>query len=121
MENAIKRSIEGGWKFKGYKTLKVESTSMGNGVYQIIFEDKAGEDYNLVEQQVILLDPEFWKCLGRAEGWVNQRTRNQIDQLEIVNRWEAEWHFFIDHLANKRNIDEFFNELLKQNNKQMAI
>lgn len=88
MEKTIKRAIEGGYSF----SLDMDDEN------DLIFP---------------LLTPEFWKCLGKAEGWVNSSTRNQIDQLEIVNRWEVEWHKLIDHLAEGKDINSFFDNLLK--------
>lgn len=92
MQEAIKRAIEGGWN---------KSRTQINPGFAAV---------NIAET---LLDSEFWKCLGKAVGWVNISTRNQIDQLEVVNRWEVEWHKLIDHLAEGKDINSFFNNLLK--------
>lgn len=60
----------------------------------------------------ILLDPDFWKCLGKAEGWIVEMPSRYSFNDEIAE-WEHYWHSFIDHLADGGNIDDFFNNLLK--------
>lgn len=75
MQNAIKRAVEGGYKYPDQR--------------------KASP----VDVCVILLDPLFWQALGQAQEW-------------FENSWSDEWHNLIDHLAEGKDIDSFFNELL---------
>ena len=89
MENAIKKAIEG-----GYEPDKIKM-------------------YGASEwRQLLLLDPDFWKCLGKALGWGYDFVR---DPSEIYDQeqWKDEWHRFIDHLASGKSADSFFEELLK--------
>lgn len=67
-------------------------------------------------QKLITLDPLFWKSLGKAMGY---RT---IDKAELPKDsllhlhqdwWLGTWHRFIDHLAEGKDAESFFNELLK--------
>lgn len=85
MEKAIKKAIEGGWKYE---------------------ENSPTE--NLYKWKVVC-DPLFWSSLGKAEGWdkeINEGTGHFQD-------WGWHWHRFIDHLANGGTVDDFFNNLLK--------
>jgi hypothetical protein len=63
----------------------------------------------------ILLDPEFWRCLGKAEGWGGSpKFRNeQSYKIHEYHMWQAHWHRFIDHLSEGKDINSFFDNLLK--------
>jgi hypothetical protein len=67
-------------------------------------------------QAEVFLDPEFWKCLGKAMGWKHKTTNDKITQHKDCTRfcdWRREWHRFIDHLANGGSIEDFFKSLEK--------
>ena len=68
-------------------------------------------------QRYITTLPVFWQSLGKAMGWNEYSEErklagkgNMIHLLE--DHWFAEWHHFIDHLAEGGNADDFFNQLL---------
>lgn len=68
-----------------------------------------------------LLDPEFWRCLGKTEGWSKNIGENKGKQLVKLNShvycaddWQSYWFLFIDHLASGGNADDFFKQLLTQ-------
>jgi hypothetical protein len=84
MEKAIKRAIEGGYfrRLEGNPECNCGDLTMKQSTYYI------------------LLDPEFWKCLGKSEGWT-------------YDEWLYRWHELIDHLAKEKDIDSFFNGILK--------
>lgn len=54
-------------------------------------------------------DPFFWQSLGKQQGW------NELDKYRPEGNtiWKKHWHSFIDHIAQGRDIDEFFNQLIK--------
>jgi hypothetical protein len=52
-----------------------------------------------------LYDPLFWQALGKAEGWKG---------TEEEPRWAEEWHSFIDHLAEGKDIELYFTNLLSK-------
>lgn len=57
----------------------------------------------------MLLDPLFWKCLGRTQGWNIYICK----QGEILpNSWLWYWHNFIDHIADGGTTEDFFRQLL---------
>lgn len=120
MENVIKSAIRGGYEHF--------LMSDGNNGLKAIGECKSD----------ILLDPLFWQCLGKAEGWTGEKIRmcngcgvalkwNEKEDMngqhggkkgcgsdiqEYEGQWLIEMHRFIDHLAEGKSIDEFFNNLL---------
>lgn len=94
MEKAIKKAIEG-----GFEVGKSIYPFLEDGVLKRAFEDRC------------LLDPLFWQALGKAEGWTKvllSSANEETWQLE----WERNWHDFIDHLIEDKDINTFFEELL---------
>ncbi len=118
MEQAIKKSIEGGWK---------------NGEYELMKDEMHGYGYQ-ISASSCFLKSEFWQCLGKAMGWETRRkccegcgSKERLVQGEyhdicsschrgspkLLPEWKFNWHRFIDHLAEGRIVDNFFEELLK--------
>lgn len=89
MEEAIKRAIEGGWKPK-----------------RVVL------DQITMRHEEILLDPLFWQALGKAEGW---KQEGVISSAKMAKKpdWVYQWIKFIEHLAEGKDADSFFKELLK--------
>lgn len=121
MKEAIKKAIEGGYKVNGLVLEKGELFAFGRPDQQKI-------------EQYCLLDPLFWQCLGKHEGWNERKVTMNLSEMEISsvgrekftrpkqspsyirktpNRWKNEWHRFIDHLAEGKDIDSFFESLLQ--------
>lgn len=93
MKSAINSAFRGGYE----------------GYYDMYAKDK--EKYF----NKFLLDPEFWKCLGKSEGWVEKGKGGWFDnhKRETVLSWDIAWHSLIDHLENGISVDDFFNKILK--------
>lgn len=93
MNNAIKKAIEGGYrKATGLDWLYVERY------------------FDTHQRTALLLDPLFWQALGKAEGWNKDKTF-EGDGITLIS-WKREWHKFIDHLAEGKPVDDFFNKIL---------
>ncbi len=100
MEQAIKKAIqEGGYGKRNYR-----------------WNDDTIEERNLpfLEKEEILLDPLFWQALGKAEGWEKDGSDTYFSNW---TSWQYYWHRFIDHLAEGKSADSFFEELLSRLNK----
>lgn len=132
MENAIKKSIEGGgWKQPSpyYRSIDrvVELAYMYDKVAILVDEDGFKHRIHTAE---ITENPLFWQALGKAEGWpekdepylcpecktIGIGTWNHMNICKTRNRkfyWKVYWHLFIDHLAEGKDAESFFNELLK--------
>lgn len=96
IEETIKKAIEGGWK-KTPKHCRYD-----------------GVNHNAVCIEIVLLDPDFWQSLGKAMGWGKLcdpycRTPECSDCDELG--WREQWHKFIDHLADGKSIESFFETL----------
>lgn len=114
MKEAIKKAIEGGYAEhlkKEYDALSCNHT-------------KPFEKCLDISDERMVLDPLFWQCLGKAEGWdemfiakkpvfQNESIAKYFDSdSKQVKKWKVIWHHFIDWIANGKSIDEFFNQLL---------
>ena len=74
------------------------------------------------EYDTLLLDPLFWQCLGKQQGWlevgelwydIHDKEQCENPQYDHSRTWLGKWHSFIDHIADGGTPDEFFNNLLK--------
>lgn len=79
-------------------------------------------------QAVIFLDPLFWQALGKGLGWgekacmecgFNGRFDDYHGDCGICTGkayagWQFHWHCFIDSLAEGKNPEGFFKELIEK-------
>lgn len=127
MEKAIKKAIEGGWKKHFYFShFNDNEVALGDNR-----KDSENNPCFYIDKHQILLDPLFWQALGKINpkkcwacngtGYFLPDTFNQETDRECGNcnktglqerNWEEDWHDFIDHLIEGKNIDDFFNNLL---------
>ncbi len=103
IEQALLKAQEGGWKHKP--------------ALQYAFERLPSKE-DIMTLDCIFTDPAFWQALGNACGWVTDETRTQdwkdyVSGEEREKDWKENWHSFIDHIAEGKDIDSFFKELLK--------
>lgn len=110
MKDAIARAIEGGYDRKNLSTNVMD---------------------DILNAHEILLDPLFWSSLGKALGWdvhcisvwggkkCEERKRCSVCGKgyrgyphPLQKQWPMYWHRFIDHLAEGKSIELFFEELL---------
>lgn len=118
MEKAIQKAIEGGWNWrKDIFDFNRDVDDWEEGMDVCIrlypFHDS------------ILLSPLFWQALGKAMGWTSfyeyrsvHSTNENPDTgpmgAEIRGpRWLKEWIGLTLHLAEGKDAESFFNELLK--------
>lgn len=95
MEQAIKIAIENGYEHEEYDL------------------DECMKHLKRWKPEIsaILIDPLFWQALGKGLWWEKKHTHNVEDGYD--NCWECFWHRFIDHIAEGKDIDSFFANLLK--------
>lgn len=106
IQQAIEKAIEG-----GYKRVPMPLTLIGSGITGSV----PRTEYNW---QAILWDKSFWQALGKAMGWKTDValmnwgfTQVELDYLENKPEWLYHWHCFIDHLAQGKSIEGFFEKL----------
>jgi len=74
-----------------------------------------------------LLDPLFWQGLSKSLEWENKQhphclltlmTEYDSTNLDLVGKrihvWQYHWHRFIDHLAQDKDPELFFEGLIKK-------
>ncbi len=81
----------------------------------------------IVIQELVWLDPEFWKKLGEAEGWIGEvnmsfeglcqdeegNTNNEIEEAWRIPLWQYYWHRCInEYLTEGGTVDNFFKDML---------
>lgn len=88
MEKAIQKAISGGY------------------VTGFMYDRLAKID-PLGAAEILFLDPKWWQSLVRAD----QESGDSEQFVKDVAL--ARWHRFIDHLAEGKDINSFFEELLK--------
>lgn len=54
-----------------------------------------------VIKETVFFDPQFWQALGKSLGWKNEFG---------PGTWLRFWHNFIDHLAEGKSIESFFEQ-----------
>lgn len=133
MKEAIQKAIEGGWKigdgrWDGEKIHNIEikkSQWMGyakKGLFGREFNPFAWKDIAIVkfkEEEVwvplaeTLLDHLWWQALGKAIGHGKGQRVELGGGFWTEDMWLKDWHRFIDHLAEGKDAESFFNELLK--------
>ncbi len=135
MKEAIQKAIEGGYKipFKNFKYgehMVYEPVFEGNDLsYREISTDPLfwqalgkAEGWGVTSRKILKICPE---CKGY--GYTVTENDQSMDCYEcgnsgkvhdtklenIGNTWLNHWHRFIDHLAEGKDADGFFNEILK--------
>lgn len=119
MEQALKLAIEGGFIPKGFFMIK-NPVKVGVKDNVIFAEGKPTEDgwsggretmhiKELIKNPLFLLEPLFWKGMDTIIVWKSE-AGNYYDD----NAWQEKWHLFIDHLAEGKSIDSFFDNLLNK-------
>jgi hypothetical protein len=106
VEEAIKLAVEGG--YEPFRTVKMDELvcELTGENYHCNFKPKNGATVRgLCSANInrILLDPLFWQALGKNLGW---------HPSGVIPSWTSEWHHFVDHLAEGKDPNSFFLELL---------
>ena len=138
IEQAIKKSVEGGYLdfvndgYTGKPRKWFIEFIDGTGHFHIDWgvgyekEKTREKQITLVTTYSLFQDPNFWQCLGKALGWgkhkeivINQNGYFD-EQLHIYDdeawlketeEWLYHQHQFIDHLAEGKDMVDFFKDL----------
>ena len=98
IHEAIKDAFKGGYTGNGHATLRENGEVYWSG-------------------DSIFLDRTFWQALGKARGWGKKTLSNgmvaNVGRDGYINVWQSYWHDFIDHLAEGKDAESFFTELLR--------
>lgn len=127
MEQAIKKAIEGGYKMLWDKGLRSAypfaafidplfwqalGKALGWGIKKIDNKKKCPECGGL--GMTATPDGEQHDCFNCGNrGKITIQVDQKVGRDGYINAWQSYWHDFIDHLAEGKDADSFFNELLK--------
>ena len=122
IQQAVEKAIEGGYmKAKDYfgyipsvvKEVhynKPEKLHQGHNFFERTsgsFHFGSAKKYSFsISVNEIFLEPLFWQSLGKAMGW-----RQDEDQWGERAECVIHWHRFIDHLAEGKDAESFFEGL----------
>jgi hypothetical protein len=119
METAIKKAIEGGWKpLNWFDPYVCEAHKEDANVFIRIYGVKG--ERTIINVYWAVCQPLFWQCLGKALDWSFQREWHGIDETDTEFgewwglEWQYHWHQFIDHLAEGKDVESFFTELISK-------
>lgn len=91
MGKAIKIAIENGYE------------------YHDLPGDLSKEDYG----RIITSSPLFWSSLGKGLKW-EEKLINQDNIEFFLPEWKYQWHLFIDHLIEGKDIESFFIQIINE-------
>lgn len=105
LQQAIQKAIEGGYELKQNNSFFSDPKDLSKiGIYT----------------HIVVLDPLFWQSLGKSLGWdklvkVIDGKEWNVGKYGLLPEfvWKGEWHRFIDHLAEGKTAESYFNDLLK--------
>ncbi len=116
IQEALNTATEGGYHLNGSDGMATDYVG-ANSEYSV-WTRKDNESSFIVPVEETFLDPAFWQALGRGLGWDHEvMTVHAVEngRSTIVTRaghhWLSHWHCFIDHLAEGKTPEAFFESL----------
>ncbi len=78
-------------------------------------DDPNGVPYALKSDDELLMDPDFWKCLGNSENWkpVYYKCGSNCGNMILEGDYKYHWKRLIEYIDENKSVDSFFNELIK--------
>jgi hypothetical protein len=116
IQEAMHTAIAGGYHMQGADGGEI-AFSGANNEYSAWTRTDTQSSF-LIPMQETLLDPAFWRALGRALGWdvpcdlaITCVHGNEECQRCHGYYWMYQWHCFIQHIANGHPPAAFFASL----------
>jgi hypothetical protein len=116
IQEAVTKATEGGYHIHGADGMDTDYVG-ANSEYSV-WTRKDNASSFIVPVAETFLDPQFWLALGRGLGWEQAvRTVQAVEngRPTVVTRagqhWLSHWHHFIDHLAEGKTPEAFFDTL----------
>jgi len=95
------------------KTMRVYRVNGYGWVAFFVNDGSQAEKYlTTMRVEQILLDPLFWQAFGKSRGWGTEPAATTPSGFP-VQEWLMFWHRFIDHLAEGKDAESFFQSLYK--------
>ena len=108
----------------GEYTKKALRLVFDNGYYNIDWNDRSKcepwakekwfENFQLLEEKKFL-EVRFWKILGKSLNWnKNYSCEIEYHRNKPYPEWQWNMHRFIDHIADGKNINDFFKNIIEK-------
>lgn len=114
VSRAIEDAIKGGWKGLGKNKKEVRRRLHNINEIGVVLEEGVvyeSDDAMLLFEE-IFLSKSFWVALGKARGWPQSDARRTYNDVSAEPNWLWYWHSFIDHLAEGKDAESFFSDLI---------
>jgi len=105
---AIEKAIEGGWTLCLDNNAKFEYMDDARGGLWFFDTDGTGV---YLQWERVMMDKTFWQSLGKALELEGSTYSWQKDYEE---KWLTLWHKLIDHLAEGKDAESFFKNILEK-------
>lgn len=129
IEQAIRKAFEGGWlsdrEFQFFNTTAQIADINTHFRIKVRFYRKNGfvgtKWWEIADQKSAFLDSSFWIALGKVLGWdsnyrgkfiMTKHAYNDVVINHLYPAWEYQWHLFIRHLAEGKDPNDYFKEIL---------
>lgn len=110
MEKAIKKAIENG--YEPFKWVTIEEIDEWKFTNALIIDFFYNNSCMSLSPNDIFLDPLFWQALTKS---LSLGQGCGFEKCPVIGQhkscWLKVWHRFIDHLAEGKDTESFFNNL----------
>jgi hypothetical protein len=106
LEEVLKKATEGGYHINGSDELDTDEAGANRACSP--WTRTENDSAYVASVQEAWLDPHFWRALGLALGW-HEGVATKC--LVYEQWWRQPWHRFIDHLADGKPPEAFFEHL----------
>jgi len=117
IEEVLKKATEGGYHIYGSDGMDTYYEGASNEYSA--WTRKDNESTFVIAVEETFLDPAFWQALGKAMGWSEEKASVVIYRVKEPE-WQSYWHRFIDHLAEGKTLESFFERLPSPEEKEHA-
>jgi hypothetical protein len=107
IQQAIRDAVEKG-QFNPWPAVWGKTTFVEAGTTRAWWKNPVTKRRVSIVLTAIFFDPSFWQALGKARGWGIEPSGSIWQGVE---QWRIRWHDFIDHLADGKDAESFFNDL----------
>lgn len=110
IEQAIKEAVKKGSYKAGWRLHSLQR--IGEGTMTAGFETIRNQQRQVFAVSDLFLDPAFWSALGKARGWLEASDPcGRGPKCHECHEYMKYWHRFIDHLAEGKDVETFFQAL----------
>lgn len=126
IQTAIEKAIEGGYLKTQVGSLSYIDPEHYYRNREAHFRGNAVNEPFSIHIDSLMVDPQFWQCLGKAMGWKDKvcEITGKVNGVGcgcangpdgcmslFTTEWQYRWHRMIDHIADGGTIESYFEKL----------